>query len=81
LLLQGDKASVLGRASGDVTVPPPGGRLAESLAIERGLNTLEQVCDLLSGCSGGSALALGGLQGSSLGSFTLVGADSGIFDT
>lgn len=81
MLLHGEKASFLGRVSGDVTVPPPGRGLAETLAIERGLNSLEQVCDLLSGCSRGSALGLGGLQGSFLSSRTLIGADSGFFDT
>lgn len=55
-LLQGNHAAILGRGGGNVTVPPPGGGLAETLAVEVLLNSLEEFLDLLSSLLGSSTL-------------------------
>lgn len=57
LLLDGDHASFLRRSSGDVTVPPPGGRSTETLAAELFLNRLHELLDLLLSLSDGLAFS------------------------
>jgi len=72
-VLDGDHASLLRSTGSDITVPPPGGRLAETLALEFCLNGLQEVGELLLGSFDGSTFGfLGGVVGNVLGFLSVV---------
>jgi len=67
-VLHGNHASLSRGTSGDVTVPPPVGRLAETLAFEFSLNGLHELGELsLASFEGSAFSSLGSVEGNVLG--------------